>query len=190
MLKSLSFMIGGLLIKNLNHYQDMRNWYFTKIEYVVLAILLSITVLTLSAMPLTASYAIKTFISGLNLSTYLHYLLISLILTIYTLNSYNYGVKIGFYLLKKKYNFKLTTSASKITPAMYVYLIFAAYFCIIFILIFNYNLVLVNSSFEFITVYYLLMLFFINTLYIKLKLNSNYINLLLLWLFTILFTVI
>jgi NADH-quinone oxidoreductase subunit L len=25
MLKSLSFMIGGLLIKNLNHYQDMRN---------------------------------------------------------------------------------------------------------------------------------------------------------------------
>lgn len=180
LLKSLSFMIGGLLIRDFNHYQDTRNWYIKTSKEINLLIMLSISVLMLATLPFFTSYDIKSNLNLLNLSTSYTDVTVKLLLIFYTLNSYNYGIKLPLLLFFKKnpYN-KNIISFNDYTNFLVLYIIFFVYFSFIIVLFTFYKI----QNFDLITLYTslnpLFILFFINIIFIKIKVKKDILLLLL-----------
>lgn len=174
LLKSYSFMIGGILIRDQNHYQDTRNWSINSIVYVKLLVLLSITLIMLAALPLSTTYNIKNYINDLNFSQSTNNIIFKLVLIFYSLNSYNYGVKIPLLIFFKKYNFtKNIININHLNNYSSIYLLFFIYFIFIITLFCNYELVHFNQIDLNTNLTVLLVFFFLNIIIIKIDFKKD-----------------
>jgi hypothetical protein len=125
-------------------------------------------------------YDIKSNLNLLNLSTSYTDVIVKLLLIFYTLNSYNYGIKLPLLLFFKKnpYN-KNIISFNDYTNFLVLYIIFFVYFSFIIVLFTFYKI----QNFDLITLYTslnpLFILFFINIIFIKVKVKKDILLLLL-----------
>lgn len=106
LIKSFAFIVAGELILENKHQQDFRKWnnftYYTKLLLFTLILLL----LFLSGLPVSFVYTLKQTLINSNFINGFQYVTISIVLLMYTIGSYGYGLKLLYFFFYKNKNYK------------------------------------------------------------------------------------
>lgn len=185
--KSYSFMVAGVLIRDLNHSQDIRNWNSNDLKIKTVQALLCISILALASLPITFGYEIKSNVVNMNIPNWLNLTLINLILIFYTLNSYNYAIKVvAYFVTKKNITHSYINNFNKNKDYSCLYIIFLLYFIIIMVMFLQYSIPTYNIALFKYQITFITVLLPLNIIIIKFKLvNKSWLLLLPIFLLTI-----